>query len=652
MTPTFFIFQETMTMPASQIKTMDDTKPADDNDVFHSHCGAGSCRPRALQCFKNVLSFSIFYGLSAMITQSLTIYIVSQITALEKQFNLNSTTTGIILGCNDIGFVCAVIFISHFGRHRSIPKIISLSTMLYGISGILAGLCYFFDPYQLPKLSNENVRNTSLDEIFVAPLCDAGNTTSEGCGEGGVTNDAGSPQWIVWILGISMALQGIGKSPRGPLSTTYIDDNNSIKTKSGLYIGIASTMSLFGPALSVIIGGVFRTIPVDLQDTLLTPRHPEWIGAWWIGFLMFGCLGVIVGIPLLFFPKEILPAEETPSLKKDPSVKENILELPRSIFRVLRSPVYSLTLTGILILMFLVAGGQAFTSKYVEKQFMVPASTANIILGIENLISLSVGTFTGGLLTTRLKLTRTGCLKLTIITISVTLLANVGMFFIGCDTPQIHGFHESIGIITFDDGIRVCSCDSTSFFPVCGDDGMTYFSPCFAGCTNQTLSMYGGCSKVTSGQATSGMCVSDCPYFYYYIGVDMIINLIGCLSVMSIYLTLIRSVEGKDKAIAFALLGFLTALLAFLPAPIVYGYIIDSACLIWESSCGVRGACGQYDLESLRVRLKATECGLRVTGLVFFSMAFIVLKLQGGDKPTDESLELTGKRDKKSDLST
>ena len=48
------------------------------------------------------------------------------------------------------------------------------------------------------------------------------------------------------------------------------------------------------------------------------------------------------------------------------------------------------------------------------------------------------------------------------------------------------------------------------------------------------------------------------------------------------------------------------ALLAFLPAPIIAGYIIDSTCRFWQTSaCGTQGACLLYDVDGFRVKLHA-----------------------------------------------
>ena len=31
-----------------------------------------------------------------------------------------------------------------------------------------------------------------------------------------------------------------------------------------------------------------------------------------------------------------------------------------------------------------------------------------------------------------------------------------------------------------------CNCTTESYDPICGSDGLEYFSPCFAGCTNSS----------------------------------------------------------------------------------------------------------------------------------------------------------------------
>ena len=40
-----------------------------------------------------------------------------------------------------------------------------------------------------------------------------------------------------------------------------------------------------------------------------------------------------------------------------------------------------------------------------------------------------------------------------------------------------------------------CSCHGEWYEPICGDDGLTYFSPCYAGCLNllaDTVGFYSG----------------------------------------------------------------------------------------------------------------------------------------------------------------
>lgn len=92
-------------------------------------------------------------------------------------------------------------------------------------------------------------------------------------------------------------------------------------------------------------------------------------------------------------------------------------------------------------------------------------------------------------------------------------------------------------------------------------------------------------------------------------------------------LLILRCVDPRDKAMALGLIQFAIGLFGELliaisinqrcanlfisqfffignvPCPIVYGAVVDTACLVWEYACGERGACWLYDSNVFRMFL-------------------------------------------------
>lgn len=76
-------------------------------------------------------------------SQVLSIYLSSQITAIERQFGLNSAHSGFLLSCNDIGFLAATLVSSYLATRVHIPRGLAVSVMLYGVGGVICSLAYF-----------------------------------------------------------------------------------------------------------------------------------------------------------------------------------------------------------------------------------------------------------------------------------------------------------------------------------------------------------------------------------------------------------------------------------------------------------------------------------------------------------------------------
>lgn len=51
---------------------------------------------------------------------------------------------------------------------------------------------------------------------------------------------------------------------------------------------------------------------------------------------------------------------------------------------------------------------------------------------------------------------------------------------------------------------------------------------------------------------------------------------------------------------AMGVIQFAIGLFGNVPCPIIYGAVVDSACLVWETICGKQGACSLYDVDLFR----------------------------------------------------
>ncbi|CAC5397624.1 SLCO3A [Mytilus coruscus] len=205
-----------------------------------TQCGIGRFTPDCLQCFAKLELFTVFYSISALVTSTLSLYIASQITTLEKQFGFTRTQSGLLMSCNDIGYLAVTLFVSYFAEKVHPPRVLSFSTMLFGAAGLICAIPYFISPMHsktlLPKTSNFNKSSNSLAMGMPSvQLCQASSAFMQSNSEMNCSSNTNSKTSIgvandftpvaMAIFAIGMIIQGIGKSPRQAFVTTYIDNN-------------------------------------------------------------------------------------------------------------------------------------------------------------------------------------------------------------------------------------------------------------------------------------------------------------------------------------------------------------------------------------------------------------------------------------------
>lgn len=186
----------------------------------------------------------------------------------------------------------------------------------------------------------------------------------------------------------------------------------------------------------------------------LKPEDSNFIGAWWLGYIVGGSLSILVSLPLLAFPKELPGTPEIRAEKQDYTDTVEDDNMPHTLKQLLPSLKALLTNKPFVFLSlaaafegFAVGGFSTFLPKFVEAQFRIPAGLASTYTGLVVVPGGCGGMLFGGYLIKRMKWTCDKIIKACFIIASLATLWAAGMFlgcpnraFVGVTDPYINRY--------------------------------------------------------------------------------------------------------------------------------------------------------------------------------------------------------------------
>ncbi|XP_051843065.1 solute carrier organic anion transporter family member 2B1 isoform X2 [Antechinus flavipes] len=613
----------------------------------------------------------------------------SSISTIEKRFGLTSQTSGLLVAFNEVGNTALIVFVSYFGCRVHRPRLIGLGAVVVAMAGLLMSLPHFIsDPYYYDHVS------LGLHQDSASSLCLRSQDPEQARASVPTPSNSScafhseAPHTVVvGLMFLAQTLLGVGAVPIQPFGISYIDDF-AHPSNSPLYLGILFAVTLIGPGVAFALGSVMLRFYVDFDripegDISLNPKDPRWVGAWWLGFLITAGAVILTALPYFFFPrdmpkeqqelglrKRILPAlddkgensvikqrtDNFPDKKKDEAAQiapdltviQFIKIFPKVLLRNLRHPIFLLVILAQVSMTSMVAGMATFLPKFLERQFSITASYANLLVGSISVPGAILGIITGSVVVHRFHLNSKYCAAVGIGAGFGCLTVGLPLFITGCPT---HHIANIFGPSTFPENeeflncTRLCSCSKNDFNPVCDIiTNIEYITPCQAGCTGfqydadlleefPNLIIYTNCTCLLSrgegNKVVSGSCESSCTYLVIpFMLLVCVGTAVATLAHIPSFMLILRGVKNEDKSLALGIQFMLLRILAWMPSPVLHGSAIDSTCVFWADICGMQSLCRYYNHDLLRHRFIGLQMFFKLSALFCFILVFTILQQQ------------------------
>uniref|UniRef100_A0A803WDI8 Solute carrier organic anion transporter family member n=1 Tax=Ficedula albicollis TaxID=59894 RepID=A0A803WDI8_FICAL len=590
-----------------------------------------------LKIFLGALAFSFFAkGFSGS-------YMKSMSSQIERRFEISSSIVGIIDGSFEIGNLMVMVLVSYLGPRVHRPKIIAVGCLIMSVGAFLSVMPQFLmGRYNYERIT-VSVDNSSTSVSACSPAWSEGPAATDATETLSTVINAGCEKttnsylWLFVLVG--NLLRGIGEAPIMPLGVSYIDDFSK-EENSAFYIDAIS----------------------------INPKDTRWVGAWWLGLLICGAVNFIASLPFWFLPYSLPKEGENENLKMShlsvqgdhckmdppaqPQLKfsEAVKDFLPAVRKLFGNPIFVVFIFLTILQYNSLVGIITYEPKFMEQQFNVSVAKAIFLIGVVLLPVTILGMFLGGFLIKKFKLHITEMAKFACITFLVAYLLNLLYFTCSCEVLQVAGLtapYSGIKHISSSKHIYVascnaeCSCKVDQWDPVCGDNGITYMTACFAGCKSSSGTgrnmVFHNCSCVEGqglGLGNSSAVLGQCQResctkaFPYFLALQTACAFFLALGGTPTYMIMFRSVSPDLKSFAVGIETLGGRVLGGLPAPIYFGALIDETCLKWGTkSCGGSGSCRVYDTKEFRNVYLGLIAGLRAgCCLLYLVLSVLIMK--------------------------
>ncbi|VIO99089.1 Uncharacterized protein BM_BM13372 [Brugia malayi] len=313
------------------------------------------------------------------------------------------------------------------------------------------------------------------------------------------------------------------------------------------------------------------------------------------------------------------------------SAKAKLIDFISTVKTIMKSPIYVFSMIGRIMDVFAFKGFFIFLPKYLAIQFGLPQHKINLFLGLASLPGLAIGLFIGGLIMRKFKLQGRKAAIYILLCSLIAAMFSLQNAMIGCKSVLSlignkarlinHNFTTTCN--------NDCNCIDMPLYPVCNQQGEAFYSPCHAGChLDQSFAHPSvhkifkncSCSNSVNNDVSRDFCdqkICEQKFIWYFINLAFS-GIFGGMSIIPSVLIVLRSVPPVDRSISLGFQGFLVSLIATLPSSIFWGWIVDKACIMWNSICGqqFRGACELYDSNKLRLMTHLTYGLMRLVSSI------------------------------------